>query len=73
MLCYVMLCHGSNISSNAITGTIPSSIKYMTIAQFVDMSKNQLTGGIPAELQFMASLQSLYVTPFPPLPPPLPA
>ncbi len=54
-------CRGSNISHNAVTGVIPTSIKYMTIVQFVDMSHNQLSGGIPQELQFMASMQALYV------------
>ena len=51
--------YASNVSNNALTGGIPTSIKYMTITQYVDMSHNQLSGPIPAEVQFMAALQSM--------------
>lgn len=51
---------GLNLSSNQLTGTIPSSIGNLTTLYDLDLSHNQLSGNIPSELG-IETLENLYL------------
>ncbi|CAL2246017.1 unnamed protein product [Prunus armeniaca] len=49
--------HSLNLSNNALTGQIPSSLGNLTALESLDLSRNQLSGRIPgnlAQLNFLA-------------------
>jgi hypothetical protein len=48
-----------SLSGNALTGTIPSSLKTLTGLAHLDLSDNALTGAIPLWLESLTDLSSL--------------
>lgn len=52
-----------NTSSNAFTGSIPSSVgRLTTLKQGLDLSHNQLTGTIPSEINNLINLKELILS-----------
>ncbi len=49
------------LSSNNLTGTIPTEIAALTSLQTLNIRSNNLTGGIPAEIGSLTSLLYLYL------------
>ena len=50
---------GIDMSSQGLTGTIPTELSDLSSLQSLDLSQNELTGTIPSELGNLSSLQSL--------------
>ena len=51
-----------SLSSNQLTGEIPSELGSLSNLTELDLSSNQLTGEIPAELGDLANLEELYLS-----------
>jgi hypothetical protein len=59
-------CEGGRVTrliliSNALSGTIPSSLGDLSQLQWLQLSSNQLTGDIPAALGNLGALRTLYL------------
>jgi Leucine-rich repeat (LRR) protein len=50
-----------NLSSNSLTGTIPSEVGLLTKLTSLDLSENSLKGTIPSQIALMSNLAELYL------------
>lgn len=48
-----------DLSHNELTGSIPSSIGYLTRLSYLNLSRNQFTGEVPSSLAFIWSLERI--------------
>jgi hypothetical protein len=52
--------HISNVSNNALSGSIPASVNNLQITQYFYAAYNQFTGALPSGIGSMNSLQAMY-------------
>ena len=50
-----------DLSSNAISGTIPKELSTLTLLQGLRLNNNKLTGNIPTQFTKLAAMENLYV------------